>query len=191
MVSLCKQAVDSGYWKLFRYDPRKKDSNPFQLDSDIVEPVEPFLLRQGRYKILQTKRPEEAKLLFQELQHEIIRKHKYQQMLASSGSAVAAETPDFLKEQKQVPRSIASAAVPVPSDSANSKSAFLHRATVHTGPGSRVKKNLVAKEVVPQPRKLVEFSFGGKSLQGFEGEMISVGSLSQYSRFLFFSSSLL
>ena len=64
-----KNAVDSGYWHLYRYDPRleKEGKNPFQLDSkepDIGK-FQDFLKSEIRYTSLTKSFPEEAKVLFQ------------------------------------------------------------------------------------------------------------------------------
>lgn len=58
-----KKAVDSGYWYLYRYDPRKEV--PMQLDSK--EPnieLEEFLDGENRYSVLKKTFPENAKELF-------------------------------------------------------------------------------------------------------------------------------
>lgn len=50
-----KQAVDSGYWNLFRFDPRKKDlgENPMQIDSkEPTLPMEQFLSTENRFRSL-------------------------------------------------------------------------------------------------------------------------------------------
>ncbi|OLS03291.1 pyruvate:ferredoxin (flavodoxin) oxidoreductase [Tissierella creatinophila] len=62
-----KRAVDSGYWHLYRFDPRLKDQgkNPFQLDSK--EPTEPFMdfiNSEVRYTSLRKTFPEMAEELF-------------------------------------------------------------------------------------------------------------------------------
>ncbi|MBQ7794339.1 MAG: pyruvate:ferredoxin (flavodoxin) oxidoreductase, partial [Clostridia bacterium] len=62
-----KKAVQSGYWHLFRYDPRLalEGKNPFQLDSK--EPTlsyEDFLMGEVRYNSLARSNPERAKELF-------------------------------------------------------------------------------------------------------------------------------
>ncbi len=62
-----KKAVQSGYWHLFRYDPRRvaEGKNPFQLDSK--EPTlsyEDFLMGEVRYNSLARANPERAKELF-------------------------------------------------------------------------------------------------------------------------------
>ena len=56
-----KLAVDSGYWILYRYDPRLKEQgkNPLQLDSkEPVEPVTKLLDNEKRYSSLKNSFPE-------------------------------------------------------------------------------------------------------------------------------------
>lgn len=63
-----KSAVESGYWSMYRFDPRLEDEgkNPFQLDSK--EPdwskFQAFLMNEVRYTSLRKSFPEEAKVLF-------------------------------------------------------------------------------------------------------------------------------
>jgi len=64
-----KLAVDSGYWFLYRYDPRLKaeGKNPFQLDSkEPTIPLREFLMGEVRYAALERTFPEEAKVLLKE-----------------------------------------------------------------------------------------------------------------------------
>lgn len=61
-----KAAVESGYWPLYRYDPRKiaLGENPFKLDSrDPKIPVSEYMKVENRFKMLQTFNPERAALL--------------------------------------------------------------------------------------------------------------------------------
>lgn len=74
-----KKAVDSGYWHLYRYDPRlrEKDQNPFQLDSK--EPsgnYQEFLRGEIRYSQLENTFPEIAKKLFH--QSELFAKERFE-----------------------------------------------------------------------------------------------------------------
>lgn len=69
-----KLAVDSGYWPLYRYNPRlaKEGKNPFQLD--YKEPdgtVHDFLMREIRYAALTKTFPEEAKKLHKQLEENV------------------------------------------------------------------------------------------------------------------------
>jgi len=66
-VAECKKAVDSGYWTLFRYDPRRAEQglNPFQLDSkDPSGSYIDFIQGEKRYSQLQKDSPDLAKELF-------------------------------------------------------------------------------------------------------------------------------
>jgi pyruvate-ferredoxin/flavodoxin oxidoreductase len=62
-----KKAVESGYWQLYRYDPRLTEAgkNPFQLDSkDPSLPYRDFLMGEVRYSQLYYSSPEKAGELF-------------------------------------------------------------------------------------------------------------------------------
>ncbi len=62
-----KRAVQTGYWHLFRFDPRRtaEGLNPFQLDSkEPTENYEDFLMNEVRYNSLARSNPERAKELF-------------------------------------------------------------------------------------------------------------------------------
>ena len=65
-VDTCKQAVNSGYWPLFRYDPRlaEQGKNPLQLDSKAptIE-FEEFANNQNRFRVLKKNNPEQAEQL--------------------------------------------------------------------------------------------------------------------------------
>ena len=78
-----KAAVESGYWPLFRYDPRKigTGENPFKLDSkDPKIPVSEYMKVENRFKMLQMQYPERAEKLDAEAQEFINfrwQKYKY------------------------------------------------------------------------------------------------------------------
>lgn len=75
-----KLAVDSGYWPLYRYNPKLADEqkNPFQLDShDPKIPLEDYIYTEGRYRMLQQSDPEVAKFLLKQAQKSV--NHKWQQ----------------------------------------------------------------------------------------------------------------
>lgn len=62
-----KRAVDSGYWNLFRFDPRLKEEgkNPFTLDSKAPSGgYQEFLMSEARYARLKQIFPERAETLF-------------------------------------------------------------------------------------------------------------------------------
>jgi pyruvate-ferredoxin/flavodoxin oxidoreductase len=53
-----KDAVDTGYWPLYRYDPRQ--AKPLRLDSKRKRPLNDFLAEENRFASLQRSRPETA-----------------------------------------------------------------------------------------------------------------------------------
>jgi pyruvate-ferredoxin/flavodoxin oxidoreductase len=53
-----KDAVDTGYWPLYRYDPRQPQ--PLRLDSKRKRPVSDFLAEENRFASLQRSRPQTA-----------------------------------------------------------------------------------------------------------------------------------
>jgi pyruvate-ferredoxin/flavodoxin oxidoreductase len=53
-----KGAVDTGYWPLYRYDPRNE--KPLRVDSKRKRPVSEFLAEENRFSSLQRTRPETA-----------------------------------------------------------------------------------------------------------------------------------
>ncbi|MCK5774436.1 MAG: pyruvate:ferredoxin (flavodoxin) oxidoreductase, partial [Thermoplasmata archaeon] len=74
-----KRAVESGYWFLYRYDPRLKEQgkNPFQLDSkEPTGDLKEFLMGEVRYHTLTLSFPEEAEKLHNSLAEN--RKEKFQ-----------------------------------------------------------------------------------------------------------------
>ena len=67
-------AVNSGYWPLYRFDPRLKDQgkNPLQLDSKAPKiPLKDYAYRETRYKILSTVDPERAEKLIEQAQEDV------------------------------------------------------------------------------------------------------------------------
>jgi pyruvate-ferredoxin/flavodoxin oxidoreductase len=80
-----KLAVESGYWPLYRYDPRLKEEgkNPFQLDSK--EPngtLEDFIMGEVRYNVLTRSFPDEAKRLHKKLEEDVNEKYKKYKRMA-------------------------------------------------------------------------------------------------------------
>ena len=69
-----KLAVDSGYWPLFRFDPRKRDEgkNPFQVDSKAPKiPLQEYAYNEMRYMMLAKSQPKVAKELMTQAQKEV------------------------------------------------------------------------------------------------------------------------
>jgi len=81
-----KLLVDSGQWLLYRYDPRRAAAgeNPLQLDSPAARArLEEYLLSENRFKMLLKSRPEEARKLFEQAQHDVEARWKFFAYLAS------------------------------------------------------------------------------------------------------------
>lgn len=75
-----KKAVDTGYWHLYRFDPRLKaeGKNPFMLDSrEPKEPFMDFINSEVRYTSLRKTFPEIADELFEAAEEDA--KSKYEQ----------------------------------------------------------------------------------------------------------------
>jgi pyruvate-ferredoxin/flavodoxin oxidoreductase len=79
-----KLAVDSGYWPLYRYDPRlvEENKNPFQLDSsDPKISLQDYIYTEGRYRMLQQSEPAVAKFLLGQAEKAVSRRwHQYKQL---------------------------------------------------------------------------------------------------------------
>ena len=80
-----KIAVETGYWPLYRYDPRleAEGKNPFQLDSK--EPAgnfQEFLMGEVRYASLKQSFPEEAARLHAQLESEYMERYQTYKKLA-------------------------------------------------------------------------------------------------------------
>jgi pyruvate-ferredoxin/flavodoxin oxidoreductase len=81
-----KNAVLSGYWPLFRYDPRRvaEGKNPFQLDSrPATLPLDQYIYRETRYSMLVHSNPDVAKELLKEAEQDVrVRWKAYEQLAA-------------------------------------------------------------------------------------------------------------
>lgn len=83
-----KKAVDTGYWHLYRYDPRLAgtEKNPFQLDSkEPTQPYRDFLNGEIRYAQLKNTFPDQAEQLFAESERQA--KERYQAYQNLSGQS--------------------------------------------------------------------------------------------------------
>ncbi len=84
------RAVASGYWPLFRYDPRLRgaDMNPFRLDSTRPRlPLEEYAYRELRYRILTRTRPDDARMLLRQAQASVDERYRlYEDMAARDGT---------------------------------------------------------------------------------------------------------
>jgi pyruvate-ferredoxin/flavodoxin oxidoreductase len=80
-----KLAVDSGYWPLYRYDPRlvEENKNPFQLDSsDPKIALQDYIYTEGRYRMLQQSEPAVASFLLRQAQQAVARRWQQYKKLA-------------------------------------------------------------------------------------------------------------
>jgi len=69
-----KTAVESGYWPLFRYDPRRarQGENPLVIDSKAPDgTIQDFLMSENRFAVLAKAVPEEAKELRAAIEQEV------------------------------------------------------------------------------------------------------------------------
>ena len=89
-----KLAVDSGYWPLYRYNPRlvEENKNPFQLDSsDPKISLQDYIYTEGRYRMLQQSDPAVARFLLGQAQKAVARRwqqyKKYAEGVALSGDS--------------------------------------------------------------------------------------------------------
>ncbi|GMG96794.1 pyruvate:ferredoxin (flavodoxin) oxidoreductase [Tepidimicrobium xylanilyticum] len=87
-----KKAVETGYWHLYRYDPRLKEEgkNPFVLDSK--EPSKPFMdfiNSEVRYTSLRRTFPELAEELFKAAEQDAKERYEKYKRMAGEGTATA------------------------------------------------------------------------------------------------------
>ncbi len=88
-----KNAVASGYWPLYRFNPAlaAEGKNPFQLDSAAPKiSFEEYAYRQNRFKMLTKSKPEDAKRLVALAQKDVTsRRTNYEWMFARPGQEAA------------------------------------------------------------------------------------------------------
>jgi pyruvate-ferredoxin/flavodoxin oxidoreductase len=81
-----KMAVESGYWPLFRYDPRVAENgdNPFALDSAKPKlPLRDYIYTEARYRMLQQMHPKDAATLLEFAQDDVNARYSYYENLAA------------------------------------------------------------------------------------------------------------
>ncbi|HET7567962.1 MAG TPA: pyruvate:ferredoxin (flavodoxin) oxidoreductase [Gaiellaceae bacterium] len=79
-----KEAADSGYWPLYRYDPRLEQ--PFQLDSRAPKlPLAEFTAKENRFAITARANPAEAAALAAEEQRDVDERWRLYERLANGG----------------------------------------------------------------------------------------------------------
>src|SRR4029453_11983446 len=79
-----KDAVKSGYWPLYRFQPRKNEGQPFKLDSKVPSMgVRDFVASETRFAILERTNPARARELSDLLQGDIDERWRYYEQLAA------------------------------------------------------------------------------------------------------------
>jgi pyruvate-ferredoxin/flavodoxin oxidoreductase len=77
--------VDSGYWPLYRFDPRRtvNGENPLQLDSPPPKTgVGKFMENESRFRVVQQQNPEHYKTLLAAEQREVTMRYGLYEQLA-------------------------------------------------------------------------------------------------------------
>ncbi len=91
-----QMAVDSGFWQLYRFDPRRavEGENPLKLDSRAPKvPFEQWALSETRFRMLMKANPERAKMLLAKAQLSVAARFDiYKQMAQMDYSASAEQT---------------------------------------------------------------------------------------------------
>jgi pyruvate-ferredoxin/flavodoxin oxidoreductase len=85
-TDLQKDAVESGFWPLYRYDPTlsAQGKNPLQLDSKApTKNVEEFMYKQVRFKALRQSDPKRAEVLLESLRKDVISRWKFYEQMAN------------------------------------------------------------------------------------------------------------
>lgn len=80
-----KLAVESGYWPLYRFDPRRTAAgeNPFRLDSGPAKiPLKDYIYNETRYRMLEKIDPARAKLLLHLARKEVDQRYQLYKQLA-------------------------------------------------------------------------------------------------------------
>jgi pyruvate-ferredoxin/flavodoxin oxidoreductase len=85
-IDLHKDAVDSGFWPLYRYNPElaSEGKNPLMLDSKAPSKgLEDFVSKQNRFRVLQVADPKRADRLLEALRKDVITRWKFYEQMAS------------------------------------------------------------------------------------------------------------
>ena len=95
-----KAAVNSGYWPLFRYNPKlaEQGKNPFQLDSRPPSlPLKNYVYNETRYTMLAKSNPEHAKELLKLAEEDVASRWKIYEHMSHQPSNGAQETTEVKK----------------------------------------------------------------------------------------------
>ncbi|HEY1270498.1 MAG TPA: pyruvate:ferredoxin (flavodoxin) oxidoreductase, partial [Terriglobales bacterium] len=103
-----KVAVDSGQWLLYRYNPERTagGENPLTLDSRAPNKrVQEFLQQQTRFQMLTKSKPEDARRLWQQAQHDAeVRYRMYEYLAQRKFEKEPAKEPEKAKPEKTAER---------------------------------------------------------------------------------------
>jgi pyruvate-ferredoxin/flavodoxin oxidoreductase len=80
-----KLAVESGYWPLYRYDPRRTDAgeSPLQLDSPAPKtPLADYMRNETRFRMVEQQDPDRFRELSAAAQRQIQRRYRLYEHLA-------------------------------------------------------------------------------------------------------------
>ena len=84
-----KLAVESGHWLLYRYNPERvlQGENPLTLDSRAPSKrMQDFMQMETRFKMLTQSKPEDAKMLWKQAQHDAELRFRFYEYLAQRTS---------------------------------------------------------------------------------------------------------
>merc|ERR1719446_2020395 len=96
LEEVMKQAVEAGYWSLYRYNPALRDQgeNPFVLDSKrLSRTVEEFTSTENRFMTLQRMNPEVGRIMKAQLQDFVDQRHDRFKALAAGTETSTSGTP--------------------------------------------------------------------------------------------------
>lgn len=82
-----KLAVQTGYWPIYRFDPRRPAENQPALKLDCAPPKAPlrdYMNNELRFRILQNSDPERARMIYDEAQTQVQRRFQHYQNLAKT-----------------------------------------------------------------------------------------------------------
>jgi pyruvate-ferredoxin/flavodoxin oxidoreductase len=80
-----KAAVETGQWLLYRYNPERAESgeNPLLLDSRTpTKKVQDYLTMETRFKMLTKSRPEDAKEMWKQAQHDADARYRFYEYMS-------------------------------------------------------------------------------------------------------------
>jgi pyruvate-ferredoxin/flavodoxin oxidoreductase len=89
-------AVASGYWPLYRFDPRRRETgeNPLQLDSSAPNNQLPqFMFNETRFRMVEQKNPDRYKVLLESAKKQVNERYALYQQLTQAEKPMASTAP--------------------------------------------------------------------------------------------------